>query len=213
MKKKNILLSLCAITALSSSLHSFADSYVGVSFGSADYSSTNVVQDAVAAAGTTINATTITESASGNKFYYGYEFTPSWALELSYADLGKAGSSGSGLSGAVNVNYDSAVDVSSLGLAAVYNVSPGEKFNPYLKLGINRWDTDSDFQVTASLAGAASVQGLDSSNSGTDLLFAVGIDGDITDSLLFRFEIEKYDMDDPIVQDVTLISAGLGYKF
>lgn len=202
MKKKNILVSMVSTVALLGSLHSSADSYMGVSAGASDIDTeiTNLTGTA-----------TLDESDSGFKIFYGFNVKPQVAIELHYADFGEAALSGNNgdnfdLGGSTFVftanNADVVVDGSSFGASAVFKFVEEGTFVPFAKLGIHRWSAD----VTASTSTSANTV----SDDGFDINYGLGAGINITDAFAIRAEYEVYDFDGV---DYTLASVGASFNF
>lgn len=199
-----------------------AESYIGLSFGSADYSGGNQVGDellssAQSVATITDSSSTVVTSDSSSQFVYGYKFSPSFAVELSYNDLGTVGVDGTINAGTTGtVAYDVSGDISSIGLSAVYWISTESSTQPFVKLGYHSWDMDGNSVVTASgtLSGSSTQTTTNDTDSGTDLLWGLGLDIGLSESLALRVEYESFDLGSgTLTDDVSVISAGLKYKF
>jgi len=193
------------------------ESYIGVTFGTVDYSQTSLLEDTAASSaelvGIDITSTSKTESGSGNKFFYGYRFTPAIAVEFSYSDLGKINSSGSGSGGGIDLEYLSPVELSSVSAAVVFQANLTDTIKPFAKVGVNRWDMDGEFQVTASAVGGSGSSAASLNDSGSDVLYGVGFDVSVLESLALRVEYERFDIDSDLVKDASMFAAGLSYTF
>ncbi|MGB9094059.1 MAG: outer membrane beta-barrel protein [Gallionella sp.] len=136
----------------------------------------------------------------------GYQFTPMWGAELSYADAGTT-SLGSGviLGTAVSGDYK----VSSVQLAGTGTFPIGNAFSFIAKLGI----ASSDLKITASGGGVT----VDQSATSTKLAYGVGAQYDLTRNVSVRAQYEDLgdvgDSNTTGTSKVTLLSAGLVYKF
>ncbi|MGA8864244.1 MAG: outer membrane beta-barrel protein [Gallionella sp.] len=136
----------------------------------------------------------------------GYQFTPMWGAEISYADLGSA-SLGSGIisSIAVSGNYKA----SSVQLSGTGTFPVTDAFSIIAKLGI----ASTDLTVTASGGGVS----VDQSATTTKAAFGIGAQYDFTKNISVRAQYEDLgdvgDSNTTGTSNVTLLSAGLVYKF
>ena len=136
----------------------------------------------------------------------GYQFTPMWGAEISYADAGST-SLGSGiiLGTAVSGDYK----VSSVQFAGTGTFPIGNDFSFIAKLGI----ASTDLKITASGGGVT----VDQSATTTKLAYGVGAQYDITRNVSVRAQYEDLgdvgDTNTTGTSKVTLLSAGLVYKF
>ncbi|AYQ57543.1 hypothetical protein MS2017_1870 [Bathymodiolus thermophilus thioautotrophic gill symbiont] len=73
----------------------------------------------------------------------------------------------------------------SFGVAGLYYFNSGEDFLPFVKLGFHSWD----FKTTNTSTGVSSE--LD----GTDIFYGIGVDGKINETMKYRVEFEKMDID------------------
>ena len=145
----------------------------------------------------------------GFKLYGGYQFTPYFALEAGYFDLG-------------SYNLDTAVLPSGLLLSdmavrginfdAVVTLPITDKMSVFGRAGMNKIDLDSDFYGTGYAAGTNYPTG---SRRDTHEKFGVGMAYAINDAVSVRVEAERYNLEDVIRRDgnVNLYSVGLVYSF
>jgi OOP family OmpA-OmpF porin len=176
--------------------------YLGGSFGSStfnDFDGSDVDAE-LASLGFTSSSST-DDSDTGWKLFAGYKFMPYLAVEGSYTDLGKASASSvitAPVSGSANVEAEASTwAISALG---IWPVAP--RFELYGRLGFHFWDAD--------VSGSGTAGSVSESDDGTDLLYGVGANFDITPQLGVRGEWERYELDD---SDVDLWSIGLSWGF
>ena len=172
--------------------------YVGVSIGSVEVALDNI---------TAGSGTTIDDETSGHKIYGGYNVDENFGLEFAYVDFGDVTlnaptgaqftSSGVLLVALVDINMTSSADAFTA--AAVGRVDLGMA-SLFGKLGLAMWDSET----TSPLAV------LNSSDDGTDLFFGFGVDVDIIEGLVARFEYEMYELDK---DEVDMMSLGLHMAF
>lgn len=136
----------------------------------------------------------------------GYQFTPMWGTELSYANAGTT-SLGSGviLGTAVSGDYK----VSSVQFAGTGTFPISGAFSILAKLGI----ASTDLKITASGGGVT----VDQSATKTKLSYGVGLQYELTRNVSVRAQYEDLgevgDTNSTGTSKVTLLSAGLVYKF
>lgn len=204
---KNILSVAVASAILVGSAYSSAESYVGISFGSADYE-TNSNLDAVAA-DVGVNSISTDEKDSGFQIYYGHKVTPSLALELSYTDFGEIVSNGPGTLSGLAIDLDIKQELSAFGVAAVYQFNQDGVFKPYVKAGLNRIELDAEVSITSGTSSASS----SGSTSGTDFSYGLGFDVSVSDALGIRAGYEVFNIDAETIDDISMLSIGLNYQF
>ena len=225
--KQQLAAVLAGLALSSAAMNSYADSYIGLSFGVANYSDTSKVADDLLAAArsedpaTNASSASITESDSGTKFFYGYNFSKSFAVELSYNDLGTVGLDGTinvvtGGANAGTVAYDVTGDITSLGVAGLYKFEIDSSVKPFVKLGLHSWELDGAATITSTgtLSGVSQLTTVNETDSGTGLMYSLGMDIGLSKPLDLRLEYEYFDIgDDTLTSSVTTLSAGLSYKF
>ncbi len=226
--KKQLIVTLVVATLSFTAINSQAKSYFGVSFGTADYSDTSQVADSLLTAAQTVApeantaSTSIIASDSSFSFFYGYKLAPTLAVELSYNNLGTAGLDGTidvitGGASVGNVSYDVKGEITSLGLTGVYWFDSKGSVKPFVKLGYHSWELDalSTVTTTGTLSNTSTTSVVTGTASGTDLLFGVGINFEFSDALGLRLEYESFDIgsNTSLLSDISVLSAGLNYKF
>ncbi len=194
MKKAVVLFAFLA--ALSSS--AFAEGYVGAGLGQA-----SVDIDASPIGGVQPN---VDDSDTAIKLFAGYKFHPQIAAEIGYMDLGEYG-----------VTWDDGVDYIKVGIdaSAIYAAVVGflpinDQVSFMGKAGFARWDTD--YRESSSLFAS-----FNSSDSGTEPMFGVGIMFSAANNLALRAEFERLldvgDENTSGTSDVDVISASAVVKF
>ncbi|OUR70507.1 hypothetical protein A9Q76_07375 [Arcobacter sp. 31_11_sub10_T18] len=189
MKKISIacVLSLMVVTA---SAAENKDWYVGASLGlaKADSGVTNLTGDLK-----------LDESDMGYKIYSGYDINKYISAEIFYADFGKgklSGTNGTYKYQGLTSTFSSEVeaDSSTFGASAVFHLPLHKNVIPYAKVGIHSWETT-----------LGTIE-----NTGTDVMYGLGIDFPLNDSFSLRTEFESYKFDS---ESYDLITAGLMVKF
>jgi hypothetical protein len=86
----------------------------------------------------------------------------------------------------------------SVGVAGLYYFEPQEEFSPFAKLGVHSWNTE------------LKVTDLTEKVSGTDVLYGLGADGKINDTVKYRVEFENLELDGV---DFDVFSVGLLFDY
>ena len=139
------------------------------------------------------------DTATLYRFAIGYQFSPMWGAEASYANYGKAsiGSLG-GLSGDWEAT---GLQISGTGTFPI-----ADKFSIIGKLGI----ASTDLKVTTNFAG-------DASETTTKLAYGIGAQYDFTENVSVRAQYEDFGTigndNTTGTTKFTLLSAGLALKF
>lgn len=179
------LLALCSLAVLlgATALPAAAQGwYAGISVGT---TSVDVCDDLVA-----VGATSCDDTDSGLKLYAGNEISRNLGVELGWVDLGKVTASGPGGSAKVEVD---GFQIAALGILPV-----NPRFSVFGKVGLYLWD------VSATGSGGSL------SDDGSDIMFGLGLNWNLTQNLDLRAEWEQFDIDG---DDVSLISAGVRLRF
>jgi OmpA-OmpF porin, OOP family len=154
----------------------FAQGYVGVGVGS---SAVTGVDQAVG----TVTLTGGNSSKTSLKIFGGFQFTPNWAVEVQYSDLGKRDlvmRNGAAQVGSGNLN------ASQFGVAAVGILPLASNFSLFGKLGVS----GNSSKVNLSVPAAGFAAG--ASENKTDLMIGVGLTYAITPSIAVRAEYEDF---------------------
>lgn len=145
----------------------------------------------------------------GFKIFGGYQFTPYFALEAGYFDLG-------------SYNLDTGIlppgvllsDMAFRGINfdAVVTVPVTDKMSVFARAGMNQVELDSDYYGSGSAAGGVYPTG---KRRDTHEKFGVGMAYAINDAVSVRVEAERYQFEDVIRRNgnINLYSVGLVYSF
>lgn len=128
---------------------------------------------------------------TGLKLFGGYKFTPNFAAEAAWIDLGEVSATGPG--GSATVEADG-FQVAALG---IFPINP--QVSIFGKLGAFMWDAS----VTTS-------SGFSVSDDGTDIMLGFGGMWNITPQIGLRAEWERFDVDS---EDVDFLSVGVQFNF
>lgn len=142
------------------------------------------------------------------KIYGGYQFTPNFALEGGYFDLGKFGYTAT-TSPTGTLTGD--IKLKGLNLDAVGTLPITEKFSAFGRVGVNYAEATDAFAGT----GAVSILNPAPNKRDTNYKLGVGLQYAFTESLALRTEIERYRVNDAIGNNghVDVFSVGLVYRF
>ena len=129
---------------------------------------------------------------TGLKIFGGYKFTPNFAVEGAWIDLGEA---------SITVGVNTAtVEVDGFQVAAVGILPINPQWSVFGKLGAFMWDAS----VNSNIPGATG------SDDGTDIMFGFGGMWNITPQFGLRAEWERFDIDS---NDVDFLSVGIQFNF
>jgi OmpA-OmpF porin, OOP family len=177
-KMKYRVLILCAIACLVAPAAFAGTGFVGASAGR-----TSVSADLDTPGGSeNLNA-----NDTGWKAFGGYDFIRYFGVEGGYADMGTFGDEGSN------------ADVNGLGVYARGLIPIGEKVELFGKLGMVRWDLETD----------------GGSETGNDLAFGAGAAFMFAQKFSVRLEYERFDTSTDIMDNsnVDMGSVGFAYRF
>jgi OOP family OmpA-OmpF porin len=123
------------------------------------------------------------KSDTALKIFGGYNIDKTFAIEASYADLGKNKSTY--FDGSV-VEANSSNDFTAMTLALKANISKIDNFVPFVKVGVARLEN----KEAGSMADGSDSWSL--TKKKTNFYWAVGTDYDLTKDVAVRFEYENY---------------------
>jgi len=161
---------LLVALAISVPLLAFAQGYAGLGFGQ---TTVNGALDCDIAA-------TCDDKDSGFKVLAGYQFSPNFALEGGFIDLGESSFSTPGL-------FSASADATSLFFHAVGIAPLGERVSLFGKVGLHFWEGEERGQVFGIPFSV--------SDDGTDLTFGFGLQWNLG-KFAARLEWERYDLDE-----------------
>ena len=187
MKKAWIVIAglAAAAMALPASAQQRFDSsaaYLGLSVGQSKFS------DACEGAGGVI---TCDNKDTAFRIFGGYQFHPNIAVELGWADLGKATASGFGVT--------ATAEASAFDLVGVLSWPIGNAFSIYGKVGLYHGEAEG-----GGIAGGAS-------DSVTDLTYGLGAQFNLGRNVGLRAEWQRYN--DFSGSDIDVLSIGVLYRF
>ncbi len=145
---------------------------------------------------------------TGFKLYGGYQFSPHFAVEGGYFDLGKFGYTANTVpAGTLNGE----MRVKGLNLDLVGTLPLTGKLSALGRVGVNVARVSDQFSGT----GAVNVSNPTASKSEANVKYGVGLNYAFSDALAMRLEVERYRVNDAIGNkgDIDMVSVGLVYRF
>ena len=182
--------------------------YIGGSLGSTRANFNNdAINNPFVANGFAINSTSTNNRSTGGKLFSGYQFTPNFALEGGYFDLGRFNYSGVTTGG----TYNGDTRARGLNLDLVGTLPLSDRFSVLGRVGAAYAQTRDNF----ASSGFVPANTFNRSRNDTNVKFGVGLQYAITEALSLRAELERYRINDPIRNrsNVDMASIGLVYRF
>ena len=209
MIKQAVVLAGC-LFAMSGAVAQSQGFYGGLSLGAASSDIDKSALDReLTSAGVTGLSSDADENDVGYKAYLGYGFTPNFAVEGGYANLGSPEYKASFTGGNAKADWEShGMYVQAVGRAPVAN-----RFSLLAKGGVYFAENEVDIRATGP-GGSAST---DDSDSEINFVFGFGGEYALNPSTSVRFEWERFlnvgDDDVGGEADVELMSLGLRFNF
>lgn len=158
----------------------------------------------------TMGAVSVDDTDTAFKVFAGYEINKYIAIEGFYLNAGEmsiSGDAGTGIfaDGEMVIfpaDTKMGIDLKSYGVVGVLGYPVNQYFNPYVKLGLQNWET----KVSVSMGDIK----LSESDDGTGAAYGAGFRVDLTHNVSMRAEFERYIFDG---DDVDVSSAGIMYRF
>lgn len=138
-------------------------------------------------------------SSTGFKVQAGYQFTPRFAAEMVYIDLGKIDTS---FSSGISAN----IKGTGVGLQVLGSLPFTQAWSGFARFGVNRTSAESDTRAGAIMNNRT--------DRTTNASVGVGVDYALQNNFSLRGEVERYRLD--ALDDhynVTNVSVGVKYKF
>ena len=206
----SIGLAILLIGLLAAAPMARADIYVGASGGvtNANYNATDLVN---ALPSYPLNDVSVDDTDNGWKVFVGYEFTANLGVEVAYVDLGEVTSEFGATIAPADLQpllSDAAAIhpymLTGATLAGVGSIDITPSFAVFGKVGAFVWDAEGDVKEIGS------GQLVDFDDSGTDLMYGLGVKLDINPQVTMRAEWERYNADR---NDMNFYSIGVEYRF
>ena len=174
-----------------------------------DDSSKNNVDSALTTGGVTGLSSSMDDHDTAYKLQLGYKFTPNWAVEGGYVDLGKfdyrANFTGGSANGQAKAN--------GWNIAGVGTYPINEQFSVFGKLGM----IDARVKENVSASGAGGTVGGNESATKWKANFGVGATYNVARNWGLRAELERFDKlgdnSNTGESNVNLLSLGVAYSF
>ena len=198
---------LCSTTAMAQMVQTAPGFYVGGSLGSTRANFNNdAINNLAINQGFKVNSSLTDNTSTGGKLFGGYQFSPNFALEGGYFDLGRFNFSGVTSGG----NYSGDTRARGLNLDLVGTLPLSDRFSVLGRVGAAYAQTRDN----GSTNGLVNFSGNRSRND-TNVKYGVGLQYALTDALSLRGEFERYRINDPIRNrnNVDMASLGLIYRF
>lgn len=212
MKKSKAILLLATATLVSSAYAD--DNYVVGSLGQSKFNGVNQgnYDAALNNSGGAVQSSNLKDTDTGFKLLLGHQFTPNFALEGGYVDLGKAKYNAALSDGNASANYKSYGAV--LDAVGIMPLSNG--FSLFGKGGLYYGRTSLDVSNSSAAAGGA-FSGLNSTWK-TSLNYGAGVSYELSKNLSLRGEYERFSHVGDNIEtggksNVDLLSVGLALKF
>ncbi|SHN94064.1 outer membrane beta-barrel protein [bacterium endosymbiont of Bathymodiolus sp. 5 South] len=129
--------------------------------------------------------------------------------------IGLAGTTLTG-TGTTNAKITSSATVSgrSLGLSGLYYFAPSDSFEPFVKLGVSAWNMKAEssafqYDNAGILTPITGATGYSDKGSDTNVVYGVGVDGKINDTIKYRVAFERIRADG----NIDNIGIGMLYSF
>lgn len=204
-------LSLAILAAIASPCVMAADSgwYVGANVGESGATIDDEgITDNLQAGGFAVTGIKDDDRDIGFKFFGGYQFQKSFALEGGYFDLGEFGFRATTVPAGT---FSGTLKGSGVNIDAVGILPFTEKFSAFGRVGVIYAATKDSFDST----GAVVVADPKVSEREANYKLGVGLEYDFTRHVGMRAEAERYRIDDAVgnVGDIDLFSLGLVVRF
>lgn len=179
----------------------YLNAHLGTANSNADVGS---VQAAANDAAIALSVESVDDVKNGFGIGLGYEFSPSWAAELNYLDMGQVDVRFNAIQAVNNLADIHAESGDGLTLSGLYKYALDERAQLRARLGVFNWDAQYD---TVSAAGGVLGQ---VEADGTDLYWGLGFAYQLSQSLSFTAEYQQFEFDNDARQ---YWRAGLEWHF
>jgi OmpA-OmpF porin, OOP family len=202
-----LLLSAVALSPLVA--HAGNNWYGVVSVGQSTYdASKSETDEALSDAGLTLLSSKLNDSDTGLKFQAGYQFTPNFAVEGGYVDLGRANYKVDLVGGNAKVDLHAyGFNVDAVGVLPL-----GAGFSVFAKAGVIFARVDSDLSVNGGNGSYSD----DASKNSFKPTLGLGAAYELNETLSLRIEYERFsklESSDDGEGDIDLATLGLVARF
>lgn len=183
--------------------------YGGVSLGA---SQARIDDESIVArlrgAGLATTRMTLDESSTAYKIFGGYQFTPNWALEAGYFNLGKFGYAATTMPAGTLTGQ---AKFQGLNLDLVGTLPLDERWSLLGRVGVQHGKTRDTF----TRGGAVALTALNPSSSETNFKVGVGVQYAVSPGFLIRGELERYRVNDAVGNrgDINAATVSLVFPF
>ncbi|VVH64650.1 hypothetical protein BSPLISOX_2744 [uncultured Gammaproteobacteria bacterium] len=124
------------------------------------------------------------------------------------SQLGLTGVKLSGGATKAKITSSATMSGRSIGLSGLYYFAPSDSFEPFVKLGVSAWNAQAKFSafqydnagVLTTIAGATDFS--KDKVSDTNVMYGVGVDGKINDTIKYRVAFERIRADDDNIDNI-----------
>ncbi len=124
------------------------------------------------------------------------------------SQLGLTGVTLSGDATKAKITSSATMSGRSIGLSGLYYFAPSDSFEPFVKLGVSAWNAQAKFSafqydnagVLTTIAGATDFS--EDKVSDTNVMYGVGVDGKINDTIKYRVAFERIRADDDNIDNI-----------
>lgn len=156
------------------------------------------------------------DTDTGIKIFGGYRLNPSLAIEASYIDFGTFTADALLTLGAEFISIDAKAEATAFAVAVVGFWPFTPTLSGYGKLGLARHDVDAKVTVSSNAIGILTGTVSDS-ETGTEPMFGLGLEYELTPQIAGRLEWEQYqdvgDDDTTGQSDVDWLGVSVLYSF
>jgi len=167
------------------------------------------IDSGLVSAGVTGLSSSLDEKDTGYKLQLGYKFTPNWAIEGGYVDLGKFKYNATFTGGGANAE----VKASGWNIAGVGTVPINDRFSLFGKLGL----IDAKVKGSVTATGPGGTASGNTSSTKSKANWGIGANYGVSKAWGLRAEWERFsklgDKNTTGESDVDLLSVGVVFNF
>jgi len=121
---------------------------------------------------------------------------------------------GTGTTNAKITSFETLSSGRSIDLSGLYYFAQSDSFEPFVKLGVSAWNLKAEssafqYDNAGALTPIAGATASSNKVSGTDVIYGVGVDGKINDTIKYRVDFERIKADG----DIDSIGISMLYNF
>lgn len=213
---KNVLTTLIAAAAFSSSAAFAGNFYVGLGFGQTDAG--DIADELIAgqrkfASYPTITIESVEDDDTAFKIMAGFALNQNFAVELSYADLGETVTEVTSTDVVDTDSQKDMIEVTAISLDMIGTLPITNKFSAFAKAGLTRTSLDYSYEYTDTFGAYKESGG--SSDDKIGLHYGAGLGVQVIPALNVFAEYEVYQVKagDDYKEDLASINVGARYAF